>query len=58
MKKFKIDFNNTSTTMPFRFQTVLMSCLIILPYFLFSIGITFYQRWFLQVRTAARSGFI
>ncbi|VVC45032.1 Sugar phosphate transporter domain [Cinara cedri] len=50
MNKFKIDIRNTNNkTMWFRFQTLLISGLIILPYFSFSIGITFYQRWFLQI---------
>ncbi|XP_050430442.1 solute carrier family 35 member C2-like isoform X3 [Adelges cooleyi] len=34
--------------MTLRLQTILLSCILILPYFSFSLGITFYQRWFLQ----------
>lgn len=56
MNKFKIDNSTkryssaaTMTIMPFRFQTLFVSCVLILPYFFFSIGITFYQRWFLQM---------
>jgi len=48
MNTFKIYAETKLINMPYRLQTILLSCLLILPYFSFSIGITFYQRWFLQ----------
>ncbi|XP_001944755.4 solute carrier family 35 member C2 isoform X2 [Acyrthosiphon pisum] len=50
MNKFQIYIQSKHyMTMPFRFKTLFNSCLLILPYFIFSIGITFYQRSFLQM---------
>ncbi|XP_015376748.1 PREDICTED: solute carrier family 35 member C2-like [Diuraphis noxia] len=50
MNKFKISVQSKHyMTMPFRLKNFLSSCLLVLPYFMFSIGITFYQRSFLQM---------